>query len=191
MIFNHFHISKAYQRYVDYSNACFNSPDIFKPEKYDKDHKYKISFAGAEKEFTLAELGEEMCKIYEQLYNPEVAGEEYHLLREDARAYLPSNVQCKKIYMTYTIKTFLKFLYLREDKHAQAEIRKYATAIGDWFRSVEPNFPDKDTCDVYTKPRLTIGNMPFPEVDEDIPDETKLEITEEDYLRTIPEDEEN
>ena len=37
--------------------------------------------------------------------------------------------------MTFTYYSLIKFLQLREDSHAQAEIRSYATRIGEWFRS--------------------------------------------------------
>ena len=51
------------------------------------------------------------------------------LNKEDARAFLPSNVQCNKLYMTFTLSSLYDFLILRTDKHAQAEIRSYANDI--------------------------------------------------------------
>ena len=175
-------ITQESQRYVDYSTACFNSPEIFKPDKYDKDHKYKIRFGpSSQMNLTLSEIGEAICGIYSMLSNPSITGQEYHLLKEDARAFLPSNVQCKKIYMTYTFKNFLKFLNLREDKHAQAEIRMYATAVGEWFRSVS-EFNTKEICDLYTNPRLLIVDPFNIDVDEGIVEE-EIEITEDDYIK--------
>ena len=183
-------ITQESQRYVDYSTACFNSPEVFKPDKYDKDHKYKIRFGpSSQMNLTLSEIGEAMCGIYSMLSNPSIAGQEYHLLKEDARAFLPSNVQCKKIYMTYTFKNFLKFLNLREDKHAQAEIRMYATAIGEWFRSVS-EFNTKEICDLYTNPRLLIVDPFNIDVDEGIVEE-EIEITEEDYIKAAGLDDED
>jgi thymidylate synthase ThyX len=54
---------------------------------------------------------------------------EYSREKEDARAFLPSNVQCKRLYMTFTINSLNKFLELRTDPHAQTEIRSYALDI--------------------------------------------------------------
>lgn len=174
-------ITQESQRYVDYSKGCFSSPALFKPDKYDATHKYNIRFgASSPMHLTLDEIGDAICKIYEQLQNPVVAGQEHHLLKEDARAFLPGNVQCRKIYMTFTVKSFLMFLHLREDKHAQAEIRMYAQAVGDWFRSIS-RFNTKELCDLYTNPRLLIED-PFNFMDEDlgIVDET-FEVTDEEY----------
>lgn len=175
-------ITQESQRYVDYSNACFNSPALFKPEKYDKDHKYKIRFGPCSPvEMTLEEIGQAMCEIYGQLHNPAITGANYALMREDARAFLPSNVQCKKIYMTFTYKSLLKFLNLREDPHAQAEIRMYATAIGDWFRN-NSEFTTKELCDLYTMPRLLIEDPIHIDVDLGTTEE-KVNVTDEDYLK--------
>ena len=183
-------ITQESQRYVDYSEACFNSPEIFKPDKYDADHKYMIRFAGsAPMNLTLSEIGKAMCDIYGMLHNPTIAGASYHLLKEDARAFLPSNVQCKKIYMTFTLKNFLKFLNLREDKHAQAEIRKYAVAIGEWFRA-NSEFTTKEVCDLYTTPRLLIEDPFKIDVDEGIVEE-QVEISEDDYIKAAGLDKED
>ena len=175
-------ITQESQRYVDYSEACFNSPEIFKPDKYDANHKYRVRFAGSSPmSLTLSEIGKAMCDIYGMLHNPTTAGATFHLLKEDARAFLPSNVQCKNIYSTFTLKNFLKFLNLREDKHAQAEIRKYAVAIGDWFRA-NSEFTSKELCDLYTNPRLLIEDPFKIDVDEGITEE-QVEITEDDYIK--------
>lgn len=174
-------ITQESQRYVDYSKGCFSSPAKFKPDKYNPEHKYAIRFGSSGlMHLTLDEIGEAICKIYGQLQDPAVTGQNYHLLKEDARAYLPGNVQCRKIYMTFTIRSFLMFLHLREDKHAQAEIRMYAQAVGEWFRSIS-EFNTKELCDLYTNPRLLIED-PFSFMDEDlgIVDET-FEISEEEY----------
>ena len=100
---------------------------------------------------TLDEIGEAMCNIYEILRNPTNSDNNHVLLKEDARAFLPTNVQCKKIYITFTYKKFLKFLNLREDVHAQAEIRMYAQAVGNWFRQ-NSEFTTKEICDSFTLP---------------------------------------
>ena len=175
-------ITQESQRYVDYSKACFNSPEIFKPEKYDKDHKYTVRFASsAPMNLTLSEIGAAMCEIYGMLSNPVITGANYALLKEDARAFLPSNVQCKKIYITFTYKSLLKFLNLREDKAAQAEIRTYAVALGNWIRE-NTEFGTKELCDLYTQPRLLIEDPFKIDIDEGIVEE-QIELTPEDYIK--------
>ena len=129
-------ITQESQRYVDYSNSCFNPPYIFKPGKYDPDYKYTIKFGGSSFKMTLDELGEYMTNIYGML----TSDKNHPLMKEDARAYLPGNTQCRKIYMTFTYASLIKFLELRESKAAQAEIRMYAQNIGSWFREYTKNF---------------------------------------------------
>ena len=119
-------ITQASQRYINASNASFLSPAIFKPEKYDKEEKYEINFGNKKHHFTLQEIGDEIIKIYPQLIK-------YGLLKEDARSYLPMNVKTS-LYMTFTFLGFIKFLQLREEKHAQAEIQLLAKELGVEFR---------------------------------------------------------
>lgn len=174
-------ITQESQRYVDYSKSCFNSPDMFKPEKYDANHKYKIRFGpSAQMNLTLSEIGQAICDIYGMLYNPAVAGNGNALLKEDARAFLPSNVQCKKLYMTFTYKSFFKFLNLREDKAAQAEIRKYAIALGDVFRE-RTKFNTKEIMDLYTQPKLKVSDPFTFDIDLEEKEEV-IDLTAEDYI---------
>ena len=114
-------ITQASQRYINYSNAKFFSPDIFKPDKYEKDKKYEISFMDTKVEATLQELGQAIISIYPQLV-------EQGLLKEDARAFLPNNIE-SSLYMTFTLWGLFKFLELRTDKHAQKEIQLIALEI--------------------------------------------------------------
>ena len=114
-------ITQASQRYINYSNAKFFSPDMFKPDKYEKDKKYEISFMDTKGEFTLQELGQALISIYPQLV-------EQGLLKEDARAFLPNNTE-SSLYMTFTLWGLFKFLELRTDKHAQKEIQLIALEI--------------------------------------------------------------
>lgn len=108
-------ITQESQRYVDYSKAPFTTP-------VDDDKEYLVTIFGTSKKITLEDLGKELCTVYQQLINQ-------GLKKEEARAYLPSNVQCKRLYMTFTLSSLNKFLELRTDPHAQSEIRSYATAI--------------------------------------------------------------
>ena len=175
-------ITQESQRYVDYSKSCFSNPADFENGKYDKDHKYRIRFAtSAQMNLTLDEIGKAMCDIYGMLHNPAIAGQGNALLKQDARAFLPSNVQCKKIYMTFTYKSFFKFLNLREDPAAQAEIRTYAKALGDVFRE-NTKFETKEIMDLYTQPRLLIAD-PFT-FDVDMGEhEEVIDLTPEDYIK--------
>ena len=150
-------ITQESQRYVDYSKACFSSPDEFKPDKYDSKHKYNVTFAGGPSQsLTLKEIGDAECALYGMLSKDSLAAN-CKLLKEDARAFLPGNIQCKKIYMTFTYKTLFKFLYLREDKAAQVEIRSYAIKLGEWFRNTVPM--GKEMIETYANtPRLCMDN---------------------------------
>lgn len=185
-------ITQESQRYVDYSGACFTSPDQYKPEKYDPEHKYNISFAGGPNQrLTLKEIGEAECAIYGML-NASGLADSCRVIREDARAFLPSNVQCKKLYMTFTYNSFAKFLYLRVDKAAQAEIRTYAKALKEWFRA---NVQVTDSMiDVYTvTPKIKLkGESEYAEligyedsVEEANKDELKDHFTEEEYVSAL------
>lgn len=174
-------ITQESQRYVDYSTSSFASPTEFKPGKYDENHKYNIRFGpSANLSMTLSEIGQAMCDIYGMVSNPVLTGKEYALLREDARAFLPGNVKCRKIYMTFTYRMLFKFLQLREARGAQAEIRLYATALGDWIRS-HTVFSSKEITDTYTLPKLKIEDPFKIDVDEG-EEETVTEITEQDYI---------
>ena len=127
-------ITQESQRYVDYSGAKFNSPAKFKPDKYNAKRLYEFKFGGNTYKMNLQNIGDSIAKIYEQLKDKSKYGTEA-LVSEDARGYLPQNVQCGRIYMTFNFYTLIKFLQLREDPHAQVEIRSYATRIGEWFRN--------------------------------------------------------
>lgn len=115
-------ITQESQRYVDYSNAAFADPTSFKPDKYDPDKVYTIHFGGQEFHFTSMQVGEAIIAIYQDMLNQ-------GMIKEDARAFLPGNVKCRKLYMTFTFQTFLKFLELRTAKGAQAEIRSFAVDL--------------------------------------------------------------
>ena len=173
-------ITQESQRYVDYSGACFNSPDLFRPDKYDPDHKYNIEFGDSKFDLTLSELGDALCGIYSNLTDPNKVGVENTLLKEDARGYLPLNVQSRKVFMTFTYKSLFKFLDLREDQSAQAEIRSYAQEIGNVFRE-NTKFNTKEIMNLYTQPRLLVSD-PF-SIDIDMGEsEEVVELTENDYI---------
>lgn len=123
-------ITQLSQRYVNYSKGFgFLSPALFKPDKYDKDKKYIIKLKDNNMQgeipfsFTLQELGDKLMSIYPQLI-------EQGLLKEDARAYLPNNAETS-LYMTFTLRNMISFLYLRCDQAAQAEVNLIAKSLKD------------------------------------------------------------
>ena len=79
------------------------------------------------------EIGDKLISIYSSLLSQGVK-------KEDARAFLPSNVNCGRLYMTFTISSLIKFLELRTDKHAQLEIRKYALAINSVIDGIKKDY---------------------------------------------------
>lgn len=110
-------ITQESQRYVNYDNAGFTTPPVAK--YLPKEDMFDVEIGGTKKKYTLENLGSELCNIYGQLRKQGVK-------KEDARGYLPSNVQCKKLYMTFTFASLFKFFELRCETHAQAEIREFA-----------------------------------------------------------------
>lgn len=179
-------ITQESQRYVDYSNVPFNSPAKFK-DRYDTTYQYPIQFGKSSQKMTLQEIGDAEAKLYGQLTDKvRTAGHE--LLKEDARAYLPGNIQCQKLYMTFTWRNFFIFLELREAKNAQAEIREYATALGEWFRDLYPEYKDlyaankgyghEDNGSVYYWPLTPLENTAVNGVDEIISEEEIIEEME-------------
>ena len=153
-------ITQESQRYVDYTNAKFISPDLYS-ENIDKNHKYYIKdLCDYLPPMTLTELGNLMCKAYNNLLNDKEAP----LNKEDARAFLPSNVACGKLYMTFTIYNLFKFFELRTHISAQAEIRKYATELQTTYSTLD-NAISYDTN--YLKPEYVKENTStYDEVDE-------------------------
>lgn len=119
-------ITQESQRYVDYSNAKVTIPEM---PYIDNDKIFTINIFGQYMEITkdkLESFSKELCSIYKQFV-------EQGMRKEDARAFLPSNVQCKKLYMTFTIRTLKDFIRLRTAKGAQQEIRKCALELFDYY----------------------------------------------------------
>lgn len=115
-------ITQESQRYVDYSDAGFTIPDMSSYMEDYKDKKFDISLFGEKVSTNLDSLSKELINIYNQLTDQ-------GLKKEDARAFLPSNVQCGRLYMTFTLNSLNKAIELRTDPHAQTEIREYFTEI--------------------------------------------------------------
>lgn len=115
-------ITQESQRYVNYSDASFTIP----LKDYDKDKQYSVKIGNIINNGSLDTITDDLMSVYPQLMQ---AG----LKKEEARAFLPSNVNCGKLYMTFTVFSLLKFLELRTDPHAQYEIRQYAQTIKERF----------------------------------------------------------
>lgn len=110
-------ITQESQRYVSADDASFTIP----VNEYN-DKKFSVSLFGKTETVTLTELANELMGIYSQLKSQ-------GLKKEEARSFLPSNVNCGRLYMTFSMDNLIKFLDLRTDPHAQYEIRQYALAV--------------------------------------------------------------
>lgn len=188
-------ITQESQRYVNYSGACFNSPAKFRPDKYDPKYKYTINFGGTQFRMDLQTIGDNITKLYGQLTDKLKNGD-HILLKEDARAFLPNNTQCGKIFMTFTYYSLVKFLQLREDPHAQAEIRSYGERIGKWFRTNAKNDDSIFENDIYDilKPNMittdyteSIANMGIIDSVSITKNTVEEGITQEEYANIIGE----
>lgn len=164
-------ITQLSQRYVNMKDANFLSPEEFKPEKYDKDKIYDIKFpielsngkeAIAELPLKLKEIGNLEISIYNQLV-------ELGLLKEDARSFLPSNVETS-LYMTFTFRNFIKFLELRTGKGAQAEIKQLANELKEVFEKEQKEILGEDLykhiLPSYTRIQMELESMAEKEIDE-------------------------
>jgi thymidylate synthase (FAD) len=84
-------------------------------------------------------LGAEHEEIYKQTY--EMAAATYQWLldhgetKERARAVLPLALY-KEFYVTMNARALMNFIHLRNDAHAQDDIRAYAAAMEKMFSSV-------------------------------------------------------
>lgn len=111
-------ITQESQRYVNVEKN-----PTYVPEKY-KNDKFKININNSTITTSLTSLNEILKSVYPQLISQGV-------VKEDARGFLPTNITCGKLYMTFTWENLIKFFKLRMDKAAQEEIRIYATELYD------------------------------------------------------------
>lgn len=118
-------ITQESQRYVNYKNATFTIPI----PNYNDDKEYTIDIFGNKITAPLTVLATGLTKVYDQLIKQ-------GLKKEEARAFLPANINCGRLYMTFTLSNLLAFLKLRTDSHAQSEIREYANTILDLVSSI-------------------------------------------------------
>ena len=118
-------ITQESQRYVNAKNASFTIP----VPDYTDEKEYTVEIFGNKVTAPLTVLATGLTKVYNQLIRQ-------GLKKEEARAFLPSNINCGRLYMTFTLSSLIAFLNLRTDPHAQYEIRKYAEAVLDTITSI-------------------------------------------------------
>lgn len=118
-------ITQESQRYVNAKNASFTIP----VPDYTDEKEYTVEIFGNKVTAPLTVLATGLTKVYDQLIRQ-------GLKKEEARAFLPSNINCGRLYMTFTLSSLIAFLNLRTDSHAQYEIRKYAEAVLDLITSI-------------------------------------------------------
>ena len=133
-------ITQESQRYVDYSDKAFIDPMQFVPDEEKSSDKYKLSLFGKKVKLTSEELGNGLCKVYNQLLDQ-------GMKKQDARSYLPSNV-CTKLIMTFSYKNLFHFLVMRLDKAAQPEIRQVASELYDAYKEYNNGELKYDISDV-------------------------------------------
>lgn len=164
-------ITQLSQRYVNMENGKFLSPDMFKPEEYDKNKEYEIRLDKISIYKNLQDLGLLLNTVYPQLVKQ-------GLKKEDARAYLLNNTETS-LYMTFTTKNFIKFLQLRTEKAAQAEIRLLALELEEIFKERMLDSIGEDIyayiLPKYTRISLELDNMAEEEIDE-VVEETTEEV---------------
>ena len=131
-------ITQESQRYVNYKDKPFIDPIKF-VEDGDVSKKYNFIFMHNQFESTSQDLGDSLTEIYEQLINQ-------GMLKQDARSFLPGNV-ATKLMMTFTYKSLLHFLCMREDKAAQAEVRTLAFELEAFMRANDPEFFEGKTVE--------------------------------------------
>jgi flavin-dependent thymidylate synthase len=119
-------ITQESQRYVNACNASFTIPT-------EVDKRFNVTlFGNTTFSVTLKSLATELTNIYSQLLAQ-------GLKKEEARAFLPSNINCGRLYMTFTLSSLDAFIELRTDPHAQKEIRLYATSIDEVIHKHKSN----------------------------------------------------
>lgn len=118
-------ITQESQRYVNAKNASFTIP----VPDYTDEKEYTVEIFGNKITAPLTVLATGLTKVYNQLIKQ-------GLKKEEARAFLPANINCGRLYMTFTLSSLIAFLNLRTDSHAQYEIRKYAEAVLDLITSI-------------------------------------------------------
>lgn len=155
-------ISQESQRYVNYSDMKFIDPRQFKDNYKDKEFSLNIN----ETTMDLDNYVNLMMDVYKQLLNQ-------GMVREDARGYLPFNIETKLL-MTFTFRHLILFLELRVQKSAQAEIRAIANELEEVFVDKVKDYIGKDIY-IYALPKYILLETKYAE------EQDKEENYSEDY----------
>ena len=122
-------VTQESMRYVDYSNNKVHNP-LADSEDYDPTKKYTINMPHiGEFILTADELCEALGGVYPSLKSQGVQP-------QDARGFGPFSTETGDLFMTFTIRNLCKFLQLRMDHHAQADIRNYAKLVFAYVRNI-------------------------------------------------------
>lgn len=116
-------ITQESQRYI---NVSKNPMYVPKKDKYNG-KEVTVTLNGKKVTTTLEGLNNIFKKPYDELIAQGID-------KEDARGYLPANIMCAQLYMTFTWENLMKFFKLRRDKAAQLEIRTAADALYETVR---------------------------------------------------------
>lgn len=159
-------ITQSSMRYIDQSEATYYVPESL------KEQEFVFNCFGYEVHATFEDILKEELHIYRQI-------REQGAVKEDARGILGTNIASKDLYMTFTYKTFIKFLELRTDSHAQEEIRNRALELFDHFVNKTALLPE-NLYD-YLIPYFDLHREELVELDSEIDEliEEKLEEMEE------------
>lgn len=121
-------------RYSEMPDEMYMPPD-WRFQAQAKDNKQASGDSLAE--MTAFECAEDMSEVYEHSYGSYQKGLKNGLARELARIQLPL-ANYTELYWKIDLKNFLHYIFLRDDGHAQYEIRVYAEAM---FNMVKPYVP--------------------------------------------------
>jgi len=157
-------ISQESQRYVSQENAGFINPvELNKADKY-SDRRYKEVL---EKTNSIVHKG-----LYEYKWLLE-----HKVAKEDARAFLPTNVTTK-LMMTMTYINYAYFLNLRLDKSAQTEIRNLAEESANMILDEEKIYDFINYCITPTtlKKRQFVQEISVDDIMEEEYNPSKMEV---------------
>jgi len=149
-------LNEVSARYTELPNEFYIPKEWRKQDTKNKqgsvvDEDWNKKECGSSKNENLSFIVEQQCfnayKLYQDLLDMGVA-------REMARIVLPLNIYTE-IYTTWDLNNLLKFIVLRDDKHAQSEIQKYAQAMKIVGRELFPF-----TFGAYEKYKFTLTETP-------------------------------
>lgn len=127
-------------RYSEMTDEMY-VPDI---ERFQGQHADNKQASGASlPEDVASRMRESMTNVNSMAYNSYMQQIEQGLAREVARVQLPVS-NYTELYWKIDLKNFLHYVFLRDDEHAQQEIRVFAEAM---FKLVKPLLPQ--SCEAF------------------------------------------